>query len=132
MSPLRRHRWVSGAIALVLAFAWLLASNHCALAAVKTSAHACCHEKPSGQSPAPVSTQCCEAFSVPVPEHVSAPAADLHVVKPAWAEADAPRPAETEPARFYSFAHAPPEAGARLRTVLTRCVPAHAPPSFVV
>jgi hypothetical protein len=135
MSPFRRHRWVAGAITLMIAGAWLLASNHCAIAATKSftsPAHACCHEKPAGKSSAPVSTQCCAAFSVPVPEHLAAPVADLHVLKPAWMAAHAIPITAAEPSRFSFFAHAPPEAGGWFRTVLTRCMPAHAPPSFVV
>lgn len=131
MTSLRRHRIFSGAIALVLAFAWLLASNHCVIAAVQAPAHACCQDE-SGQPSAPVSTQCCEAFSVPVPEHVSIPAVDLHVIALLGFVADSARPAVVPRPKASLFAHAPPGGADFLQTVLTRCVPAHAPPSFVV
>lgn len=91
--------------------------------------HACCH-KELPASPAP-STQCCEAFNVPIPEHASAPVAQLHELKPAWiaiADDITPRPIAVVQAYH---ATGPPDVVLPVRVMLIRCQPAHAPPFSV-
>ena len=133
MTPLRQSRWVSAFVAAVVAIAWFGASNHCALASIETArkpAHACCHEEGALPQPAKA-TQCCEAFSVPLPEQAMAPALSLNELGPAWLEAGE-LPAHALGAEFRSVrANAPPEARSFAETVLNRSLLAHAPPSFV-
>jgi len=135
MTQLRQSRWVSATIAAVIAMAWLGASNHCALAAVERAAkaaHACCHESDQGQpQQAPKSTQCCEAFSVPLPDQAAAPVAHLHELQPAWVESSAPQPVNRCAACREFHDTGPPGAASFAETVLNRSLLAHAPPFFV-
>ncbi len=131
MTPLRRSRWIPAMVACVTIFAWTLASNHCAFAASTRPAHACCHDQ--GRPAAPPSTQCCGAFNVPVPEHVSAPMGHFHEVRPAWVEATAtPVPVRRVVDVAAFLAHGPPEAQSFAEIVLSRSLPAHAPPRLFV
>jgi hypothetical protein len=116
----------------VAAFAWLIASNHCAFAAlthVEKSGHACCHEGEPAK-PAP-STQCCEAFNVPIPEHAAAPSAQLGELKPAWIDAAEIFVRQPRVAASAGSDTGPPCAAPALQIILSRCMPAHAPPLFV-
>jgi pimeloyl-ACP methyl ester carboxylesterase len=136
MTSLRRCRWTAALVAFVTMAAWMVASNHCAIASLESpakAAHACCQEKTPGQSPAaPQSTPCCEAFNVPVPEHVSVPAGHFFELPVALEQTLAslislPSRDVVAPVR----AHDPPRAPSFAETVLNRSLLAHAPPVFV-
>jgi len=132
MTSLRKTRCFVKAVTLVAAISWVVASNHCALGAMKVAmkgGHACCHKELPATLP---STECCEAFNIPLPDQIAVPAAQLHELKPVWnADANvlAPLPAVTI---FAEFATGPPRDVSPIRLVLSRCQPAHAPPLFVV
>ncbi|MDD5199868.1 MAG: hypothetical protein PHC88_08695 [Terrimicrobiaceae bacterium] len=130
MTTLRQYRWTSALVALLAIFAWIIASNHCALAAVGHPAkHSCCHE-PCGGKPV---TQCCEAFNVPMPDQASAPAVHLHALGAAWTDATNASAFGDDPAALVSSACAtgPPPGAGFAETVLNRSLLAHAPPVCV-
>jgi hypothetical protein len=136
MTSLRRSRWTAALVAFVTMAAWLVASNHCTITSLERPAkvaHACCHEEVPGQAPAgPQSTQCCEAFNVPVPEHVSVPAGHFFELPGALEPTvvsliSLPSRKIVAPVR----AHDPPPAPGFAETVLNRSLLAHAPPVFV-
>jgi len=136
MTPLRRSRWTAAVIALATMAAWLVASNHCAIASLQPPAkagHACCHEKDAGPKPvAPRSMECCDVSNVPVPVQAIAPAGQFFEL-PAIAEdalADF-SPAHLRDAAVATRAHDPPPAASFAETVLNRSLLAHAPPVFV-
>ncbi|MGH8047552.1 MAG: hypothetical protein ACREKL_09920 [Chthoniobacterales bacterium] len=133
MTPLRNARWFATMITFVAAFAWLLASNHCAIAAMEApvkAEHVCCHENEPAR-PAP-STQCCEAFNVPIPDQAAAPVGQLHELKPAWLAAVTEIFASQGAVAPIACETGPPRAVDALQVLLSRCLPAHAPPDFVV
>jgi hypothetical protein len=136
MTSLRHRRWTAALVAFVTMAAWLVASNHCAIASLERPAkvaHACCHEEVPGQAPSgPQSTQCCEAFNVPVPEHVSVPAGHFFELPVALGPALASLILQpSRDAVVVVRAHDPPAVPGFAETVLNRSLLAHAPPVFV-
>jgi hypothetical protein len=118
-------------VILALAAAWVVASNHCALASLtpQKGGHACCAgDLPQARE---TMTSCCEDLAAPLPVGAHVPVGSLHVLFVAWME-----PGEWKVSvpvrsvdRFPS--HGPPGAMAFAEQVLNRSLLAHAPP-FVV
>lgn len=138
MTPLRKShgifssRRISTLLVAVVALAWLLASNHCALAALaglKKPPHACCHEDSPGRQ-SQGAMQCCNTFHVTVPVHVGAPEAALHMLRPAWLETSAVPASGPVRGCENSLANAPPRALGFAETILNRSLLSHAPPHF--
>ncbi len=138
MMAVRQSRWFVSAIVIVTAVAWMFASNHCAIAATalaaKASEHSCCHKDGAEHKAPHNSSQCCEAFNVPVPDQVSAPVLKLcelpPVGIPSLAIADVPAPDLSIPG-FLSAA-GPPGLESFSELVLQKSLPAHAPPVVLV
>ena len=130
---IRQSRGFAGVVVATMAFAWFIAANHCALAAVESltkrdANHACCHSDQG--APQPFAAQCCKALAAPVPQTTVAPMLHLHELQPAWIQALRVEAAaevsiavvDTGPPRgFTSFAV----------LVLNRSLLAHAPPRVV-
>jgi hypothetical protein len=132
MTALRQARWFATMVTCVAAVAWLVASNHCAVATLATFAkadHSCCHKAPPA-SPQP-STECCEAFNVPIPDSAAAPVVHFSELKPAWIEELEIAMPRASFVPVLERATGPPPACQPLEILLGRCIPAHAPPSFV-
>lgn len=121
-------------IVAVMAFALVLASNHCALggmAVAKDSEdHSCCRE--NGQ-PATL-IECCTAMHAALPLTLSAPDTQLVALHPLWDDTSASLeiPASVAIA-FDAFpSTGPPGAASFAEIVLNHSLLAHAPPLFVV
>ena len=134
MTLFRHSRWVSTFLVGVVALSWLVASNHCALAALENSqkaAHACCHERGKTDPQPQSAIQCCDTFHVTVPALVTAPETQLHALEPAWAEASPIAVAALLECRVAFSATGPPRALGFVELVLNRSLLSHAPPRFV-
>lgn len=136
MRKLRQSRAHLMTIVAVVIAAWLVASNHCALAALtsanESNDHACCHSE-KDESPTH-DVQCCNSLTVPTPENAVAPVVHLTELTPVWQPA---------PLSLLSDLHVevvavpisdtgPPGSESFAIIVLNRSLLAHAPPVFIV
>ncbi|HEY8902086.1 MAG TPA: hypothetical protein VIM48_00175 [Chthoniobacterales bacterium] len=127
-------RLFAAMVACISMLAWMGLTNHCALASLSMQqAHACCHSDggASDHPSSPQNLQCCGTVAPSLPAYVAAPAAKLFEIRAAWIEvADLFRPA-AESGEELAFATGPPPGQSFLEIILSRSVPAHAPPPFV-
>lgn len=137
MMKLRQSRARIVAIVSIAIAAWLVASNHCALAAWASTAqqsreHACCHSE-KGKVPER-NVQCCEALTAPTPIPIVAPVVQLAELMPAWNPAPLYflAPPDALPADVLQFNIGPPGSISFAVLVLNRSLLAHAPPVFTV
>ncbi len=135
MTPMRQSRWVSAFVVAVAAFAWLVASNHCAFAAFekpRPAAHACCHEEGKSSSPSPgAAMQCCDTFNVMLPGAAAVPAVSFGDLRPEWT-GEISRCVAVSILEGRPFcSHGPPRAAGFAETVLNRSLPSHGPPLLV-
>jgi hypothetical protein len=136
---LRQSRGFAVTIITTVALAWISASNHCALAVVRTLAkpafeHACCHSDKGASQPSGHAMQCCKALAAPVPNAIAAPAVQLQELHPAWLQAARVEASATAPILAIDFASdiGPPRGALSFALlILNRSLLAHAPPGFV-
>jgi hypothetical protein len=130
----RRSRGFTAAVVAVVAVVWGFASNHCALAALKspaTSEHACCHTDKGTSQSAGRAVQCCKGLAAPVPSMIAAPVAHVQEIEPAWLAAERVESSPKVPTLAVDFASNsdPPQGASSFALlVLKRSLPAHAPP----
>ncbi len=120
-------------VILAVLAAWVVASNHCALAFLTATKadHACCAcDQPQARNSL---TACCKDLGAPLPAGTHVPSGPFQGLFVAWEGGTGvetvvagPRMAE---ALFPS--HGPPGALAFAELVLNRSLPAHAPPVVV-
>jgi hypothetical protein len=131
---LRHGRWFAAMTACVSMLAWLCMTNHCALASLTMQeTHSCCHSDGGAKDHprSPQNLQCCGTVAPSLPAHLAIPAAKLFEIRAAWLEAaDLLRPA-SESCVELAFTTGPPPGQSFLEVILSRSMPAHAPPSFV-
>jgi hypothetical protein len=134
MTQLRQSRWISTLLVAVIAFAWIVASNHCALAAIegmRKPAHACCREGAQSHLPPMAAMQCCDTLHATIFVPAAAPEGQLHALQPAWLEIAAVLFSELARPRAEFHATGPPRALGFAEIVLNRSLLSHAPPRFV-
>lgn len=114
--------------------AWLLLSNHCALASTAavaepaTEASACpMHAAPAKKKPA-AKTPCCKDIRALVVKSISAPSVALHLIHPdVYAAQVCSAPLQTT-GSLERVDTGPPEFPSFAESVLQESLPAHAPP----
>jgi hypothetical protein len=134
----RQSRGFAAAVVVVVAVAWAIASNHCALAALESSAkaasHACCHSDKGAAQPSGNAMQCCKALAAPLPGAIAAPAVYLQELQPASLQAARVEASAEAPILAVDFASntGPPRGALSFALlILNRSLLAHAPPHFV-
>ncbi len=143
MNALRTSFALRAATVTVAFFAWLVLSNHCALAemlAVKTAPvtaeeGGCCHQNSAPQQhdekPCPTMPQgCCKSLTVVVPDGAKVPVASLEsfTLPVEWMlvfTVALPEPLDATPATG-----PPPDSPTFAELVLNRSLLSHAPPPF--
>jgi hypothetical protein len=132
-----RSRGFVSAIIVILAVAWLVAANHCALATVQNSAepaaeHSRCHSEKEESEPLGHSKLCCAALAAPLPHALAAPAIHLRELQPAWSsQAVRDQASPDQPVLVVDFAGdtGPPQHSLNFALlVLNRSLFSHAPP----
>ncbi len=135
MRKLRQSRAHLMTIVAVVIAAWLVASNHCALATLASEPddHACCHSEKGETTPAH-DVQCCDSLTVPTPENAVAPVVHLTELMPAWQPASFFLSSDLLPELLEVPAPntGPPGSESFAILVLNRSLLAHAPPVFIV
>jgi len=137
MTKLRQSRARIVAIVSIAIAAWLVATNHCALAARASTAqqapeHACCHSE-KGKAPERT-VQCCDALTAPTPIPAVAPVVQLTELMLAWNPAPLYflAPPDALPVVVLPSSIGPPGSRSFAVLVLNRSLLAHAPPVFTV
>lgn len=139
VNAIRQSRLIKLTALCCLGLAWLVASNHCAWAAIIDSAakhheqRSCCsHNTGSGKAPMTESTACCTALIAPVPATLHATdtfllaglvdfGPMLSFVRPEFVAAPA----------VLEYSSGPPGLSLWTSLVFKRSMPAHAPPHVV-
>ncbi len=131
-----------GALSLLLAAAWLLASNHCAVAALAqqysakaTHEHCAGH---AGDSEEPQKDNgcddqnCCKSLTAPAVALAKSPVSfdQFDFVAADYLAAILPGHSDLHPAVAFELDTGPPEASSFAVTVLQRSLLAHAPPTL--
>lgn len=122
------HRFF-GWIAVLTITAWLVASNHCSLAAdfSKSSDSSCCSSK---EVPAPgMQMFCGDELTSPLPSTASAPVVDLVFLKPAWVEFSVLSPVSFECFEEPASGAGPPDAFSFFECFVSRRLLAQGPPN---
>jgi len=130
----RHSRWFAAMVACVSMLAWMCMTNHCALASLSMrQMHSCCHSDGGAKDHpgSPQYLQCCGTVAPSLPDHLAVPAAKLFEIRAAWIEATALLRPAPESRGDLAFTTGPPPGQSFLEVILSRSMPAHAPPSFV-
>ncbi|WP_153811346.1 hypothetical protein [Terrimicrobium sacchariphilum] len=139
MNAIRQSRLIKLTAFCCLGLAWLVASNHCAWAAIIDSAakhheqRVCCsHNTGSKKTPVQESTACCTALIAPVPGSVHATDALLLAGPVDFGPTISFVHAEivTAPTAL-EYSSGPPGLSLWTSLVFKRSMPAHAPPHVV-
>ena len=139
MSLPRHHSFSRAVIAVLMLFAWFIATNHCALglmqkSAVANGAHAsCCNGKPSPAKDEPVPggvRECCKAIhAIPLADGTVLVKDEAFSVVDALAfPAAADHRKSVQELLVAPHEHGPPRAVSFAELVLHRSLRAHAPP----
>ncbi|MEP6810000.1 MAG: hypothetical protein ABI992_07135 [Chthoniobacterales bacterium] len=134
-------RVFSGAVSLLLAAAWLLASNHCAVAgfALKNPAEAthehCAGHGGSGQPQKDKGCDdqnCCKSLNAPSVTLAKSPVSfdQFHFVTADYFATVLPARGQLHPAVIFELDTGPPGLSSFAESVLQRSLLAHAPPSL--
>lgn len=131
----RQSRRFAVAVIVVIAVAWLFASNHCAFAAAEpASEHLCCHSDKGAPRLPGSSTQCCKALAAPVPDAIAAPEVHWEELQPAWLQTAQVEASVETPTLAVALAYdtGPPRCALSFALlILNRSLLVHAPPRFV-